>query len=118
MKGNNRDTLARAHAKLVALRNNIADMHSVNETYVTEYHASLDLLEGIGIDVSDFRISSSEIQPLLTSWNIYDGSKTYSSAKFVPKALILTKLDSVLIYLQDTGSQKPRTIGFQTPEKQ
>ena len=116
MKKDNQDTLARAYAMLQSLRQNVDKLTSVEEIYVNEYHAALDILENTGIDVTQFRIPPSEVQPRLTSW-YYDGSETpgaYSKEKYVPKELLLTKLDAVLLYFDITHSEEPRKIGFST----
>lgn len=120
MGKNDQDTLTRAYAILRALRNNIAELTLVEEIYVREYHTALDTLEGIGIDVTQFRIPSSEVQPRVTSISVvYSGIPSpppkYSKEKYVPKQLMLTKLDAILVYFEITYSEKPRRIGFSLP---
>ena len=115
MKKNDQDILARAYAMLQSLRQNVDKLTLVEEIYVNEYHASLDILEGIGIDVAQFRISPSEVQHRITaSWL---GGQAHSKEKYILKALLLTKLDEVLIYFDITYSEKPRKIGFSLPDK-
>ena len=68
MREKNQDNLERAYATLQALRNNIdaiTTVYGVEEKYVGQYHAALDMSEGIGIDVVQFRISSSEVRHLV-----------------------------------------------------
>lgn len=113
MKENGQDRLARAYAMLQALRNNIAELTLVEEMYVREYHTALDMLESIGIDINDFRIPSSEVKPHINS--ISDRGPTYSKEKYVPKQLLLAKVDAILIYFNITLSEKPRKIGFSPP---
>jgi hypothetical protein len=120
MAEDNQDTLARAYAMLSALRKNIDQMADykgkVTETYVREFHAVLDRLDGIGIDVSDFRIPDSVVKPMITaSWSDWDGKgsqHSYSDDKYVDKSFILMKLDAVLGYFEIITSEKPRRIGF------
>ena len=115
MKKNDQDILARAYAMLQSLRQNVDKLTLVEEIYVNEYHASLDMLEGIGIDVAQFRISPSEVQHrIIARWS---GGQRYSEEKYIPKALLLTKLDEVLIYFDIKYSEKPRKIGFSLPDK-
>ena len=66
MTKNSQDEIARAYATLLSLRKNIEKI-LVSEKYVREYHAVLDKLEGVGIDISEFRIPYSEIEPMLSS---------------------------------------------------
>jgi hypothetical protein len=112
------DALARAYATLSSLRKNIGEITTgVRETYVHEFHSVLDKLENIGIDVSEFRIPDSEIAIVVRSFNTLTGVKSYSDEKYVDKPFILTKLDAILGYFEITMSEKPRSIGFHTPDK-
>lgn len=94
--------------------------YSVEETYVREFHTVLDKLEGIDIDVSDFRIPDSEVTPVDMSgplvFDLDSGSKItpphYSKEKYVGKSFILMKLDAILGYFEIITSEKPRSIGF------
>lgn len=112
---NNNDVLARAYATLSALRKNVDNIlpGSVSEIYVREFHNVLDKLGNIGIDLSEFRIPSSEIKPHVTaiSWGNEGKETRYSEEKYVDKPLILTKIDAILSYFEITMSQKP-SIGF------
>ncbi len=116
MATNEQDVLARAYARLAALRKNIGEMvdYLVLEMYVQEFHAVLDRIEGIGIDVSEFRIPDSEVEPrTMASWLEGDVSKhSYSKEKYVDKSFILIKLDAILGYFEISTSEKPRRIGF------
>jgi hypothetical protein len=82
----------------------------VEETYVKEYHSILDRLERMGMDVAEFRVDASEIQPRVISSSL-EGAK-YSREKYVKTTLLLIKVESILGYFQ-LGSEEPkRTIGF------
>ncbi|HJX69641.1 MAG TPA: hypothetical protein VJ441_00945, partial [Dehalococcoidia bacterium] len=126
MTKNNQDTLARAFAMLSSLRENIANMssNSVPETYVHEFHAELTRLEGIGIDISQFRIPESEVRPIVIDVSPVNylgvggggGQATYSKEKYVQRPFILTKLDAILKYFEIITSEKPKKIGFSTPD--
>ena len=122
MATNKQDTLARAYAMLSSLRKNIAQMGAVEETYVREFHTVLTKLEGIGIDVSEFRIPDSEVVPRLTAirtLTFRNGPKAgadYSKEKYVDRSFILTKLDAILGYFEIITSEKPKRIGFPTSE--
>lgn len=115
MTKNSQDELARAYAMLSALRKNIAQMSDVTEAYVREFHSVLDKLDRIGIDVTEFRIPDSAVQPRITAMFI-DGTKSYSEEKYVDKPFILTKLDAVLGYFEIITSDKPKKMGFSPPQ--
>lgn len=119
MTKNKEDVLARAFATLSSLRKNIDQRtaYSVKETYVREFHAVLDKLEGVEIDVTEFRIPDSQVTPRVQIWNYGGGRDSYSKEKYVERVLILTKLDAILGYFEIITSGKPRRIGYHTPDK-
>jgi len=125
MTKDKQDKLARAYATLSSLRKNIEQMTTlVPETYVNEFHSVLTKLEGIGIDVSEFWIPDSEVAPRVTTIhsltfkNSPKGGADYSKEKYVNKSFILTKLDAILGYFEIITSEKPRKIGYRTPDTQ
>jgi len=123
MAENKQDMLIRAYTMLLSLRKNIDQMTAYNvlETYVSEYHIVLDRLESIEIEVSEFRIPDSAVQPIIDRpiTNVRgEVRKHYSKEKYVEKPLILTKLDAILGYFEITTAEKPKTIGFHKPDNQ
>lgn len=121
MEENKQDKLARAYAMLSSLRKNIDQMTTlVPEAYVNEFHSVLTKLEGIGINVCEFRIPDSEVKPqesttasmYVEGKKIWGGEKIYSEEKYVDRPFILTKLDAILDYFEIITSEKPRKIGF------
>ena len=112
MTQNSQDAIARVYAMLSSLRKNIDQIGAVPEKYVREFHTMLDRLEGIGIDVSEFRIPDSEVQPQVTIIRFERGEKSYSKEKYVDRSFILTKLDAILGYFEIITSEKPRRMGF------
>ena len=118
MVRNDQDTLARAHETLLALQKNIELMTdpNVQEIYVREFHGVLDRLEGIEIDVAEFRIPDSEVQPKIDRPITRTANRGdiihYSKEKYVERSFILTKLDAILDYFEIITSEKPRKIGF------
>jgi hypothetical protein len=118
MTKNSQDELARAYAMLSSLRKNIEQMTStIPETYVHEFHKVLDKLEGIGIDVSDFRVPHTEVTPKITSLNVITGEKDWSDERYVDKPYLLTKIDAILGYFEIITSEKPKRLGFHTSQE-
>ena len=115
MRKNNQDILARAYALLQGLRNNVATLSWVEETYVKKYHSVLDMLEEIGIDTTAFRVPDSEVKRHVTMSS--PERTVYSDESYVPKALLLAKLDAILIYFEIITSEEPKKIGFSPPDK-
>jgi hypothetical protein len=62
---NHTDELARAHAILTALRDNVPkDRDYVDEDYVHEYHEALDHLGRVGFDMKEFEIPPQWMEPI------------------------------------------------------
>jgi len=124
MVENKQDILARAFKMLSSLRKNIDQMTDPNvpEKYVNEYHVVLDGLKVIGMDLPEFHVPDSEVKPKVTGVSPVSyiggggGHVSYSKEKYVDKPFILTKLDAILGYFESITSEKPRKIGFSTPE--
>jgi len=112
MVKNKQDELIRAYATLKSLRNNIAGMTDVKETYVNAFHTVLIRLQDIGINTSEFWIPYSEINPRTASINTLTGETRYTEERYVDKSFILTKLDAILGYFEIITSEKPKRIGF------
>lgn len=122
MVENKGDAFARAYVTLQSLRKNIEHIGGVEEKYVREFHAVLDRLEGIGIDVSEFRIPDSELKHRDTAASMYVGGERISpykpsEEKYVTRQFILTKLDAILGYFEIITSEKPKRIGFTKPDE-
>ena len=121
MVENKQDALARAYAMLSSLRNNIAQMdYNVPEKYVREFHTALDRLEGIGKEVSEFRIPDSALKPKPGASMYVEGKEIFSSKGdiCVERPFILTKLDAILGYFEIITSEEPKKIGFRPSSNQ
>jgi hypothetical protein len=89
---------------------------SVEEIYVKEYHSVLDKLKKIGIETVEFRVDDSLVKQRNTGgWKDFGSGEThtsYSKEKYVERAFLLTKIDTVLGYFEILTSEKPKSIGF------
>lgn len=122
MEENIQDIYARAYATLSSLRNNISQIKdNPTEAYVNEYHSVLDKLGEIGVDLSEFRILESMVNPKCTFSSISSNGRVenrYTDEKYIDRHFLLIKIDAVLGYLKIITSKKPRKMGFHQPEKQ
>jgi hypothetical protein len=109
------DIIIRAYARLKGLRSNVDKLSLVEETYANESHSILDTLEKTGINTTEFRVPIAEIKPRITS--VSRSGKHYSDEKYVPKVLLLAKLDAILNYFEIITSDKPKKIGFTPPNE-
>ena len=117
MTTNQGDVFARAYVSLSVLQKNLNKMKDflIEETYVKEYYSILDRLQQIGVDVIEFRIDTSEIKPRFAGGVIRlngTSSQSYTNEKYVKRALLLIKVESVLGYFKLITEEPKRTIGF------
>ncbi len=109
--------IMKAYTMLISLRRNVEKLNLVDEKYVREFHAVLDRLQGMGMEVDEFHIPDSEVKPRVVAiHSLTFGStragKSYSDEKYVDKAFLLTKLDAIIGYFEIVTSEEPRRIGF------
>ncbi len=102
------DVEERTHARLDALKGALdADKgHQFKETYVTQYHSTLDQLEATGISMSDFRIEDDQLDYRVNGGNYLTGETTYSSDRYVDRPYFMSKVNAALKYL--TGKKGRR----------
>ena len=60
------DKIARAYARLMALKDNLPEDYKVPETYVVEYHGALKHLKELGFDLEEFKIPRDKVSPTIT----------------------------------------------------
>ena len=90
--------LAKLLARLTALKNNLPK-NSVERKYADEFNSILvELKQNSGEELDEFKISASEIQPKVMSFNRISGQKTYSSKSYCDREFLLMKIDGILGY--------------------
>ena len=104
------DTLRRAYSRLGALKENLPKGYYVGEDYVREYHEILSLLEEPWVQIDEFKISSEQVVPVVTS--VTDGEATYSGHRYIERTYFLVKLDGLLAYFTLTYDERKPRIGF------
>lgn len=111
------DKLARAYARLRALRDNLPTHYRVKEPYVREYHEALNHLEGLGFDVEEFRVPKDMLARVPIPTNIMTGETKYGEDLKVERTFLLSKLDAVLAYFELVTRKVPTNIGFRPPSE-
>ena len=104
-----------AYSRLKALRQNVPP-HRVGSAFVNEFHGALDLLTKVsGLDLSNFRVPPSQVQPIAVAGNYLTGETDYSSDSFCDRDYLLMKVDGVLsmfeLLMTQASTGKP-AIGF------
>lgn len=120
-KKNGTDTLLRAISLLTALRDNTKDLGeqgAISESHVNQFHTILSTITLLGIEVTEFQISESEVEPQIASQS-FSGRQNhieYTEEKFVRKSIFLTKLDGILNYLNHISKEPKRRAGSKPNE--
>ena len=116
----NKDKIVRAYSRLIALKQNLPSSYDIHEKYVRDYHEIIDILsEELDISLDEYKIPNNEIKPHKTLWPdipyVQKGGVAYSSDEYCERALLLTKLDALLSYLQMEYLFKEKPdIGFKS----
>jgi hypothetical protein len=109
-----------AYSRLKSLRQNVPSPY-VDTRFVAEFHSVLGLLEeGSRVDLSNFRIPSTEVRPVSTGGNYLTGETDYSTEPYGDHSYFVMKVDAVLmmfeVLLGSGGAEKPQ-IGFKPPTR-
>lgn len=122
--GANQDKLARAYSRLRSLRANLPEnaRSLVEEYYVVDYHEVLQHLDDLGIDVSEFRVPDTLINPIPVAASVTHPwartgkpSFTYSQERYVNRNILMSKIDAVLGYFElitEKPDEPQKRIGF------
>ncbi len=91
-----------ANTKLLAvLKNSVETIKSIPETQVREYHTILDKIKReTEIDFTGCRVTDSDIQQVLLSFDSFKGERNFSKEKFAPKLLFVDKINRALKALE------------------
>lgn len=120
MADTRRDALDRAFAMLSAQLEALGDYRysHVDEAWVTDYHAALDILDRAGFDVASFRIEAKEVTRLESSRNYMTGEVRYSDKLHMDRYRFVAKLRAVVSYFELAQAESPRVLGFRPPTAQ
>ena len=97
------DRVVRAYARLTGLQKRIDENEAMGAVYmpfVQEFHEGLDHLRSAGFDVEEFRVKRDQLK------------EAGPGEMYVPRAMILAKLDAVLTYFNIVNSKPNPQLGF------
>jgi predicted transcriptional regulator len=86
----------------------------IGKKYADQFNAALDSLARLGFDVSEMRLSPSEVAARVSTANYMTNEKRYSEPS-VERNYLLMKVNTVLGYFSLGGGDPPKTIGFRPP---
>lgn len=109
------DQMLKSYAILRSLKQNMPAKHEVPEEWVREYHSALDMLEQArDIDLTEFRVGPEFLRRSISSKD-RSGVINYRDGLWCQRAVLIHKLDSVLLYFTGIDFEQDKTIGFEPP---
>jgi hypothetical protein len=110
---NDGDQILRAYAIITSIRANVPERHEVEERWVIEFNAAIQKLEkSLGIDLQEFKVPQDALKRFVASCNSQTGDVTYLDGLWCERAILMQKLDSVLVYFTGLEDREDNKIGF------
>jgi hypothetical protein len=101
---NRREGLARAYARVRALKARLPDLPFVSHIYVDEFHSALEQLRRLGQDVRDFQVPPELVQKRQAGYNDTTGEQWFNEIPEVERAYLLMKIDGLLDWAIAVGA--------------
>ena len=110
---NDGDQILRAYAAITSMRANVPERHEVEERWVNEFNTAIEKLEkSLGIDLQEFKVPQDALKRFVASCNSLTGDVTYLDGLWCERAILMQKLDSVLVYFTGLEDREDNKIGF------
>jgi len=110
---NDGDQILRAYAAITSIRANVPERHEVEERWVNEFNAAIEKLEkSLGIDLREFKVPQDALKRYVASCNSLTSDVTYLEGLWCERAILMQKLDSVLVYFTGLQDREDNKIGF------
>jgi len=112
MENDAEDRIIRLYSRLLALRRNVPEEIQVHEKYGKEYNDAVDDFENeLGTDLDEFRMPLREFKTIVAKKT--PTTTSYTKEKYLERAFLLTKLDSLIAYIEVKYlAPEQRNIGF------
>ena len=110
---NDGDQILRAYATITSIRANVPERHEVEARWVNEFNAAIAKLEtSLGIDLQEFKVPQDALKRYVASCNSLTSDVTYLEGLWCERAILMQKLDSVLVYFTGLEDRDDKKIGF------
>jgi len=110
---NNDDQILRAYATITSMRANVPERPQIEERWVNEFNAAIEKLErSLGIDLQEFKVPRDALKRFVASCNSLTNDVTYLEGQWCERAILMQKLDSVLVYFTGLEDRDDNKIGF------
>lgn len=110
---NDGDQILRAYAAITSIRANVPERHEVEARWVNEFNAAIVKLEkSLEIDLQEFKVPQDALKRYVASCNSLTSDVTYLEGLWCERAILMQKLDSVLVYFTGLQDRQDTKIGF------
>ena len=110
---NDDDQILRAYAAITSIRANVPERHEIEERWVIEFNNAIEKLEkSLGIDLQEFKVPRDALKRFVASCNSMTNDVTYLEGQWCERAILMQKLDSVLVYFTGLQDREENKIGF------
>ncbi|MDZ4732607.1 MAG: hypothetical protein SGJ16_03340 [Nitrospirota bacterium] len=107
------DQILRAYATITSIRANVPERREVEDRWVNEFNAAIEKLEkSLDIDLQEFKVPQDALKRFVASCNSITGDVTYLEGLWCERAILMQKLDSVLVYFTGLQDRQDKKIGF------
>jgi hypothetical protein len=107
------DQILRAYATITSMRANVPERPQIEERWVNEFNAAIEKLEkSLSIDLQEFKVPQDALKRFVASCNSLTNDVTYLEGIWCERAILMQKLDSVLVYFTGLQDREDNKIGF------
>lgn len=110
---NHDDQILRAYAVITSIRANVPERHEIEARWVNEFNGAIEKPEkSLGIDLQEFKVPQDALKRFVASCNSLTNDVTYLEGLWCERAILMQKLDSVLVYFTGLQDREDYKIGF------
>lgn len=107
------DQILRAYATITSMRANVPERPQIEERWVIQFNSAIEKLEkSLDIDLQEFKVPQDALKRFVASCNSLTSDVTYLEGLWCERAILMQKLDSVLVYFSGLQDREDNPIGF------
>ena len=107
------DQILRAYATITSMKANVPERPQIEERWVIEFNTAIEKLEkSLSIDLQEFKVPQDALKRFVASCNSLTNDVTYLEGIWCERAILMQKLDSVLVYFTGLQDREDIKIGF------
>ena len=107
------DQILRAYATITSMKANVPERPQIEERWIIEFNGAIEKLEkSLSIDLQEFKVPQDALKRFVASCNSLTNDVTYLEGLWCERAILMQKLDSVLVYFTGLQDREDNKIGF------